>query len=176
MRLNDNPIRTIRFAANIGLWGTLFFALLTIAEYYLAEYVWARVITTNDYTRTVLLYGGLIIVVVNIATILFTVRHEIPKIRQLDAVEEKLDRYKGMMQLIYYISLIVSIIVCSVIVITRENVLLMLLMLHFFTLAMCYPNMYKMKVDCGLNEQEMKDLFGDSYISDDREGAKDEEQ
>lgn len=47
MRLNDNPVRAIRIAANVGLWGTLFFAMLTIAEYYLAEYVWENVITTE---------------------------------------------------------------------------------------------------------------------------------
>ena len=49
----------------------------------------------------------------------------------------------------------------------------MLLLLHFFTLALCFPNMYKLKVDCGLNDQEMKDLFGDSYISDNRGGSED---
>lgn len=176
MRLNDNPVRAIRIAANVGLWGTLFFAMLTIAEYYLAEYVWENVITTNDYTHRLLLYGGLIVVVLYIATVLLTIRRQIPRVRQLDAVEERLDRYKGMVQLIYFIGLIVSIIVCAVVIITRENALLMLLLLHFTTLAMCFPNMYKIKVDCGLNNQDMRDLFGESYISDDRGGTENEEQ
>lgn len=173
MRLNDNPVRAIRTAANLGLWGTLFFGLLTVAEHYLAEYVWAKTIVTNKYTHDLLLYGGWVLVVLVIAIILFTVRRQIPRIRQLDAVEEKLDRYKGMIQTIYYTSLIVSIIICSIIVITHENTLLMLLLLHFFTLALCFPNMYKLKVDCGLNDQDMKDLFGDSYISDNRGGNED---
>lgn len=170
MKQNNNPVRAIRTAANIGLWGTLFFGLLIVAEHYMAEYVWAKTIVTNKYTHDLLLYGGWVLVVLVIAIILFTVRRQIPRIRQLDAVEEKLDRYKGMIQTIYYTSLIVSIIICSIIVITHENNLLMLLLLHFFTLALCFPNMYKLKVDCGLNDQDMKDLFGDNYISDDRGG------
>lgn len=171
MKQNNNPVRAIRTAANIGLWGTLLFGLLTVAEHYMAEYVWARTIVTNKYTHDLLLYGGWVIVVLDIAIILFTVRRQIPKIRQLDAVEEKLDRYKGLVQSIYYTSLVISIIVCAVIVITHESTLLMLLLLHFFTLVLSFPNMYKMKVDCGLNDQEMKELFGDNYISDDRGGS-----
>lgn len=173
MKQNNNTVRAIRTAANIGLWGTLFFGLLAVAEHYMAEYVWTKTIVTNDYTHDLLLYGGWVLVVADIAIILFTVRHQIPRIRQLDAVEEKLDRYKGLVRSIYYTSLIISIIVCAVIVITHENTLLMLMLLLFFTLVLSFPNMYKMKVDCGMNDQEMKDLFGDSYISDNRGGNED---
>ena len=175
MKLSNNPLRALRTAANIGLWGTLFFAIMTITEYYLAEYVWARMITTNAYTRGLLLYSGVAIVVINVSIVLFTIRRQIPKVRQLDSVEEKLKCYKGLIQPIYYIGLIVSILVCAIIVITRENALLMLLLLHFVTLVMCFPNMYKMKVDCGLNDQQMKELFGDSYISDERGGGENAE-
>ena len=58
MRLNDNPVRAIRTAANLGLWGTLFFGLLTVAEHYMAEYVWARTIVTNKYTHDLPLYSA----------------------------------------------------------------------------------------------------------------------
>ncbi len=176
MKQNDNLVRAIRTAANIGLWGTMFFGLLAVAEHYMAEYVWARTIVTNTYTHDLLLYGGWVLVVADIAIILFTVRRQIPRIRQFDAVEEKLSRYKGLVQSVYYSSLIVSIIVCAAIVITNESTLLMLLLLLFITLVLSFPNMYKMKVDCGLNDQEMKELFGDSYISDNGGGPENAEE
>ena len=33
-------------------------------------------------------------------------------------------------------------------------------------LFISYPNMYKMKNDLGLTDDEMKSLFGDAYIAD----------
>ena len=41
--------------------------------------------------------------------------------------------------------------------------LIMLLMLLFVTLVLCYPNMYKLKADTGLTEDEMKQIFGEKY-------------
>ena len=38
-----------------------------------------------------------------------------------------------------------------------------------FTAVMNYPNMYKMKNDMGLLDEEMVDLFGDNYIRDKQE-------
>ena len=38
-------------------------------------------------------------------------------------------------------------------------------------LFLSYPNMYKMKNDLGLLEEEMTMLFGDTYISDVRRDA-----
>ena len=42
----------------------------------------------------------------------------------------------------------------------------MMMLLLFFMAVMNYPNMYKMKSDMGLFDDEMSDLFGDNYIRD----------
>lgn len=169
---NDNHktlIRSIRRAANIGLYGSLAAALLTLAEYYLAEYVWVRQIVTNEYTYHLFFVTAPILTVVGISYILLTVRRQIPKIRQMDDVESKLVRYRGLVRGVYFILLTVVLLCCVLTVILHESIVITLLLLLFFTAVMCYPNMYKMKNDMGLLDEEMVDLFGDSYIRDKQE-------
>jgi cobalamin synthase len=175
MEQKRSEIRKIRIAANIGLYGSLLLCIATVAEHYLAKYVWAREITTNEYTRRLFLVVGLVVAVVNIAMILFLMRKKTPYLRQMDLVDEKLDGYRRLIGTIYYTSLVVVSLVSAIIVITHENTMIMLLLLLFITIVLNYPNMYKMKVDCGFSDQEMKDLFGDNYISDDREGVENAE-
>ncbi len=163
---NDNKnIRRIRRAANIGLYGSLLLVGLTIAEHYLAEYVWARMIVTNDYTHHLMVTVALLLSVADIAIILLTLRKQTPRLRQMDDVEEKLASYGKLTRYIYYSTLAIVFVVCAFIVISRENTMIMLLLLLFMLLMLSYPNMYKMKSDLGLNDEEMKSLFGDQYIS-----------
>ncbi|MCR5191836.1 MAG: hypothetical protein K6D59_00900 [Bacteroidales bacterium] len=157
-------IRQIRTAANIGLYGTLFVGILTIAEHYLDKYVWAREITTNEYTHHLFMYVGLVLAVGYIAMILLTLRRQIPKLRQMDETPETLRCYLKLARCIYIGALVVAIILAAIIVITHENTLIMLMMLLFITLALNYPNMYKMKNDMGLDDNTMKELFGKDYI------------
>jgi hypothetical protein len=44
----------------------------------------------------------------------------------------------------------------------------MLSMVATLTLFLAYPNIYKVKVDLGLTDEEMKSLYGDRYISDNK--------
>lgn len=171
MKNNNRDIRKIRTAANIGLWGSVFFTGLTIIEHYLSKYVWAREITANEYTRRLFLVIGLVISVVDIALILFTLRRQTPRLRQMDSLEGKLQGYRALMASVYYATLADTVIVSAVVVTTHENVMIMLLLLMVVTLMLNYPNMYKMKTDMGLNEDEMKQLFGDSYIGEVRGGT-----
>lgn len=169
---NDNHktlIRSIRRAANIGLYGSLAAALLTLAEYYLAEYVWVRQIVTNEYTHHLFFVTAPILTVVGISYILLSVRRQIPKIRQMDDVESKLVRYRGLVRGTYFILLTVTLLCCALTVILHESIVITLLLLLFFTAVMNYPNMYKMKNDMGLLDEEMVDLFGDNYIRDKQE-------
>lgn len=170
MKQKRNEIKKIRIAANVGLYGSLLLCILTVAEHYLAKYVWVREITTNEYTRHLFLMVGLVVSVIDIAMALFLMRKQAPRLRQMDTVDEKLDGYCRLIGTIYFTSLFVVLLVSATIVITHENTLIMLLLLLFITLVLNYPNMYKMKVDCGLDDQEMKDLFGNDYISDNRGG------
>ena len=168
----NKTVRKIRLSSSIGLWGSLFLVAMTVAEHYLANYVWERVITTNDYTRHLFLITGLVLVVVDVAVILFTLRKQIPRIRQLDDVEEKLHRYKGLVKSVFLVTMVVVLLVSAIIVISHENTLIMLLLLLIVMLMLNYPNMYKIKADLGLDDQQMKELFGDAYISNNNEEAK----
>ena len=52
----------------------------------------------------------------------------------------------------------------------------MLLLLLVITLMLQYPNMYKIRADLGLFDEEMRHLFGDAYISDRSEATGSEEE
>ena len=45
----------------------------------------------------------------------------------------------------------------------------MLAMVATLMLFLAYPNIYRMKVELGLDDDEMKMLFGDRYIPDGKE-------
>ena len=171
MDQSQKEIKRIRTAANVGLYGSLLLCIATVAEHYLDKYVWAREITANEYTRRLFLMVGLVLAVLDIALALFTMRKQTPRLRQMDTVEEKLSAYRRLVGTIYYSSLIVVLIVSAIIVITHENTMIMLLLLLFVTLVLNYPNMYKMKADMGLLDNEMADLFGNDYIRDKGEGG-----
>ncbi|MBR3828146.1 MAG: hypothetical protein IKJ40_02445 [Bacteroidales bacterium] len=166
-----NEIKKIRTAANIGLYGSLLLCIATVAEHYLSKYVWVREITTNDYTRRLFLMVGLVLAVGEIAMALFAMRKQTPRLRQMDTVDEKLSAYRRLVGTIYYSSLFVVLVVSAIIVITHENTMIMLLLLLFVTLVLNYPNMYKMKADMGLLDDEMAELFGSNYIRDKGEGS-----
>lgn len=156
-------IKKIRQSANIGLYGSLLLCICVVAEHFLDRHVWVREITTNDYTRQLFLIIGLVLAVGTIAYALFAMRKGAPRLRQTDGVEAKLKAYARLIATVYYLSLFTVLIVGAIIVITHENRLIMLLMLLFVTLVLCYPNMYKIKADTGMNDDEMKELFGEEY-------------
>ena len=156
-------INKIRRSANIGLYGSLLLCICVVVEHFLDRYLWVREITTNDYTRQLFLIVGLVLAVGTIAYALFVMRKDTPRLRQTDGVEEKLKGYSKLIGGIYLLSLFTVAVVGAIIVITHENTLIMLLMLLFVTLVLCYPNMYKLKADTGLTEDEMKQIFGEKY-------------
>ena len=51
-------------------------------------------------------------------------------------------------------------------VLSAQNVLLMLAMVATLMLILAYPNIYRIKVELGLTDEEMKSLYGDQYIAD----------
>lgn len=159
-----SSIQTIQRSANIGLYGSLLICILVVAEHFLDKYLWVREITTNEYTRHLFVTIGLVLAVGTIAYALFSMRRGTPRLRQTDGVEEKLKGYATLISSVYFLSLAAVAIVGAIIVITHENVLIMLLMLLFVTLVLCYPNMYKIKADTGMTDDEMKELFGDKYL------------
>ena len=173
---NNDIIKKIHRAANVGLWGTLFFGIVAVAEHYLDQYVFARQITANDYTRRLCLVGGLVLAVVDIAMVLLEVRRRTPIIRQCDGVGERLERYLALVRLVYLPALVVAMLVTAAVIITHENTMIMLLLLLFVTLMLSYPNMYKMKNDLGFGDGEMKELFGEQYVTGSQENRGDAER
>lgn len=157
-------IKRTRRAAAIGLYGTLLVVGLTVAAYYLDRNLWRYTIVTNDYTHHLLVVTGLVLAVVVIAAALYTTRRQLPRLRQMDALEEKLRAYASLVRTQSLATLFVTVLLAAVIVITHDNVLIMLQLLLFLTLALSYPNMYKMKADLGLLDDEMQQLFGDQYL------------
>lgn len=161
---SNRYIKKIRAAANVGLYGSLLICICVVAEHFLDKYLWVREITTNDYTHRLFLAVGLVLAVATIAYMLFAMRNGVPRLRQTDGVEEKLSGYAKLIGNIFYLSLFSVAVVGAIVVILRENTLIMLLLLLFMSMVLNYPNMYKMKVDLGLDDNEMSELFGSSYI------------
>ena len=60
-------------------------------------------------------------------------------------------------------------IICLFMVLSNQKVLLMLAMVSVLTLFLTYPNIYRIKVELGLTDEEMKTLFGDRYICENNE-------
>ena len=63
--------------------------------------------------------------------------------------------YLSMMGVIFTLSLLM--------VLAAQNVLLMLAIVSLLFLFLAYPNIYRVKVDLGLSDEEMTLLYGDRY-------------
>ena len=67
----------------------------------------------------------------------------------------------------YLTMLAVVLLLCALTVLSGRNVLLMLALVSTLVLFLMYPNIYRIKVDLGLTDDEMRQLFGDRYIGGD---------
>ena len=97
---------------------------------------------------------------------LLVIRKQIPSLRQADTLGQKLSGYAQHIRSLYISMLLVVALICTFMVLSAQNVLLMLAMVATLMLFLAYPNIYRMKVELGLTDEEMKALFGDSYIPD----------
>ena len=167
MKTDNTYIKSISRIANVGLWGSLFFSALTVALHYLPVRVTIEAVTNDAEVSHRFMLFGLVVAVAVIAFFLFYLRREIPRVRQKDTVDERLAKYNNIVRTIYVVTLFAVTAVGVIEILTGENALIMLLLLMFIMLMLNYPNMYKMKADMGLNDDEMKSLFGDQYIGDD---------
>ena len=61
--------------------------------------------------------------------------------------------------------LVVILLLCAFTLFSARNVLLMLALVSVLVLFLNYPNIYRIKVDLGLTDEEMRSLFGDQYVS-----------
>ena len=159
---NDKSLRTIRRTSAIGLWGAVAIVVLT-AAFLLSPYTFRA----SEYTARWMLIAGSVLAVLAVSMVLLTVRKHVPELRQSEGLEKKLAGYASHVQSLYLSMLAVVAVVCAFVVLSGQNMLLMLAIITVLMLFLNYPNMYRLKVDLGLGDDEMRLLFGDRYIAGD---------
>ena len=155
-------VKTIRRSANIGLWGSV--GVVILAAFYQLVSPWR--FYPSQYTARWMLIVGSILAVLAMSMSLLVIRKQIPSLRQADTLDQKLGGYAQHIRSLYISMLVVVTLICVFMVLSAQNVLLMLAMVATLMLFLAYPNIYRMKVELGLTDEEMKSLFGDRYISD----------
>lgn len=155
-------VKTIRRSANIGLWGSV--GVVILAAFYQLVSPWR--FYPSQYTARWMLIVGSILAVLAMSMSLLVIRKQIPSLRQADTLDQKLGGYAQHIRSLYISMLVVVTLICIFMVLSAQNVLLMLAMVATLMLFLAYPNIYRMKVELGLTDEEMKALFGDRYIPD----------
>lgn len=156
-------LRKIRIASLSGLYCSMAMVAAVVALNYFSKW---HITGLNETTQRSMLVTGTVLAVLVTAVALLTIRRFTPKIRQLDDTEQKLRLYAGNIARLYYTVLATVAIECLLVIVSDSNILIMLTLLLVMMMFLAYPNMYKIKVDLGLDDETMKQLFGDKYISD----------
>ena len=159
-------VHRIRAASLVGLYCSMALVTAVIALNYFSKW---RVYGIGEALQQSMLICGTVLAVLVTAVALLTIRRFTPKIRQLDDTERKLQLYSGNIARLYYSVLATVAIECAFVILSGNNVLIMVTLLLVMMLFLAYPNMYKIKVDLGLDDEIMKQLFGDKYISEKNE-------
>ena len=157
-------LKSIKRPASIGLWGSVAVVILTVLFIYLAPWRFYP----SQHTARWMLIAGSVLAVLAVSMTLLNIRRQVPRLRQSDDVDAKLDGYASFVRETYINMLAVVVIICLLTLFSANNVLLMLAMVCTLLLFLNYPNLYKMKADLGLTDEEMKSRFGDRYISSDQ--------
>ena len=155
-------IETLRRSANWGLYGSIAVILLAVIFHFTPYHVAYQ----SPQVARWMLIAGTVLAVLAVVMILRTVRKTTPALRQLDSLDDKIKGYHSYITNLYNSTLAIVVIECILITLMSDTALLMVIILMVLVLFICYPNMYKMKHDLGLTDDEMKSLFGDAYIAD----------
>ena len=159
---NLNLIKKLRRSANWGLYGSIAVILLAVIFHFTPYHVSYQ----SPQVARWMLIAGTVLAVLAVVMMLLTVRKTTPALRQLDNLDDKVKGYHAYITNLYTSTLAIVFIECVLIVLMSDTSLLMVTILMVLVLFISYPNMYKMKNDLGLTDDEMKSLFGDAYISD----------
>lgn len=155
-------INAIRRSAAIGLWGSVGVVILAALYHFVSPYRFYP----SQYTARWILVAGSVLAVLAMSMSLLVIRKQIPALRQADTLEAKLSGYAQHIRSLYVSMLVVVTLICCFMVLSAQNVLLMLAMVATLMLFLAYPNIYRIKIELGLTDEEMKTLFGDRYIPD----------
>lgn len=156
----NKHIKTIQRASRIGLWGSMAAVVLTVLFIYLSPYRFYP----SGYTARWMLVAGSVLAVLAVSMTLLTVRRQVPRLRQTEELEAKLAGYAAHVRSLFYTMLVVVVLLCAFTLLSAHSVLLMLAIDSVLVLFLNYPNIYRIKVDLGLGDEEMKNLFGERYI------------
>lgn len=158
-----NPyVKKIQSTSRTGLWGSVGVVIATALFHYVSPW---RFYPTA-YTARFMLICATVLAVLVVSAVLLTVRRRIPQLRQAEGMEKKLSGYASYVSGIYWSTLVAVVIICALTILSAQSGLLMLAMVATLTLFLAYPNIYKLKTDLGLNDEEMRSLYGDKYMSD----------
>lgn len=168
----ETEIKKIRRYSQWGLWGSV--AVVILASFFL--YVSPVQFIQTDHTMRWMLIAGSVLAVLSVSMALLTIRKQIPRLRQAESIEQKLTGYAAHIRSLYLTMFAVVIIISLFMVLSNNRVLLMLAIISVLTLFLAYPNIYRLKVELGLTDEEMKSLFGDRYICEEREDKEEGEK
>lgn len=158
---NHEYTKMIRRVSSIGLWGSVGAVILT-AAFMMSPWT----VRQSAYVSRWMLIAGSVLAVLSVSMMLLVVRRQVPRLRQTEELEVKLQGYAAHVKSLFLSMLAVVVLLCLLTVLSGQNVLLMLSMVTVLTLFLAYPNIYKIKVDLGLTDEEMKSLYGDRYIAE----------
>ena len=155
-------IKKLRRSANIGMYGSIGVILIAIIFHFSPYHITYQ----SQQVARWMLIAGTVLAVLAVVMMLLTVRKTTPTLRQLDSLDEKIKGYHSYITNLYTSTFTIVIIECVLILLMSDTALLMVTILMVLVLFISYPNMYKMKNDLGLTDDQMKQLFGDEYIMD----------
>lgn len=157
----ESETKKIKRSAQLGLWGSV--AVVILASVFLYASPW-RFSAQSEYTRHWMLVVGSVLAVLSLSMALLVIRKQVPRLRQTEGLEAKLTGYANHIRSLFLSILTVVVILCLMTVVSGQNVLLMLAMVTVLMLILAYPNIYKVKVDLGLTDEEMSSIYGDLYV------------
>ena len=162
----QSTVTAVRRSANIGLYGSIAAVILTVI-FHFSPWTFRQSAVVSRW----MLLSGIVLAVLAIVMVLMMIRKTTPHIRMMDTLEEKLPAYRTYINNLYLGTLAIVVMECLLIVLTSDNSLLMVTMLLVLCLFISYPNMYKMKNDLGLLQEEFNELFPEYAETPEQEGS-----
>ena len=157
--------KSIKRHAAIGLWGSAAAVIIAALFHFVSPWRFYP----SQHTARWMLIAGSVLAVLALSMALLVIRKQIPTLRQSEGLEIKLSGYVQHIRSLYLTMFAVVVLICVFAVLSAQNVLLMLAMVATLMLILAYPNIYRIKVELGLTDDEMKSLYGNQYIADNQE-------
>ncbi len=165
--MREQYLKKIKSASRFGLIASLVIVALTILWVWLSPYTFRQ----NDRVVSVILVTVCLLAIADMSMVMLSVRNRFAKIRRLETLEERLQQYSAVVARNYYATFGTILVCCILTILSGNSNLLMLVLILSLTLFMAFPNMYRMKVDMGLSNEQAKELWGDAYILGEEEQA-----